>query len=59
MMTAAGKLQCGRNLRRIPVVLPLAFLSEQLRQRPSACGREMGDLFNTLNKSLPGVTARL
>ena len=39
------------NLRRSLVVLPLAFPSEQLRR--SACGREMGDLFNTLNKSLP------
>jgi len=34
-------------------VLPLAFPLEQLRRRPSACGREMGDFFNTLNKSLP------
>ena len=46
-------LQCGCNLRRSPVVLPLAFPSEQLRRRPSAFGRERGDLFNTQNKSLP------
>ena len=44
-------LQCGCNLRRSPVVLPLVFSSsKQLRQRPSACGREMDDLFNSLNK---------
>ena len=46
-------LQCGCNLCRSPVVLPLAFPSEQFRRRPSACGREMGDLFYILNKSLP------
>ena len=44
------------NLRR--VVLHLAFPSEQLRRRPSACGWEMGDLFNTLNKSLPRRTSK-
>jgi len=44
-------LQCGCNLRRSPVVLPLVFSSsKQHRQRPSACGREMDDLFNSLNK---------
>jgi len=42
IMTAAGKLS---NTDAI-------FVGE-LRQRPSACGREMGDVFNTLNKSLP------
>ena len=46
-------MQCGCNLRR--VVLPFAFPSEQLRRRPTACSREMGDLFNTLNQGSPTI----
>ena len=52
-------LQRGCDLRRSPVVLPTAFPSEQLRRRPSACGRERGDLFNTFKQiSVPGDRRR-
>jgi len=51
-------LQCGCNLCRSLVVLPLAFPLEQLRRRPSACDREMNNLFNTLNKPLPWQSSK-
>ena len=54
IMTVAGKLSNADAIFvGVEDLLLLAFPSEQLRRRPSACGRKMGDLFNTLNKPLP------
>jgi len=43
------RVQTWSESSRVASCLP----SEQLRRRPSACGREMCELFNTLIKSLP------